>query len=147
MTFIFTKHCLTNFTQSILKSKKSRLTDVQMFFLQSNKLLCSKHMTVQNLQMNRCLDVSPKIKVIICLDVFTTDQVRCLVKAQDCSKPPDEQMNRCFHHRANKMFCSKDMTVQNPKMNRCLDVSAKIQIIRCLDAFTTEQVRCVAQSI
>jgi hypothetical protein len=81
-------------------------------------MFCSKHVTVQNLQMNRCLDD------------FTTEQVRCLLKAYDSSKPPDEQMFRCFHHRGSKMFCSKHLTLQNLQMNRCLDVSTKIKVVR-----------------
>jgi hypothetical protein len=32
-------------------------------------------------------------------------------------------------------------------MNRCLDVSSKIQIIRCLDVFALKLVRYFAQSI
>ena len=74
-------------------------------------MFCSKYVTVQNLQMNRCLDD------------FTTEQVRCLFNAYDSSKPPDEQMFRCFNKE------------QDGQMNRCLDV------------FTTEEVRCFAQSI
>ena len=89
------------------------------FYYRTIKLLCSKHMTVQNLQMNRCLDVSTKIKMIRCLNVFTTDQVRCLVKANNCSKPPDEQMFRCF---------TKD---QDDQMFGC---------------FHTDQVRCLVKA-
>ena len=80
------------------------------FHHRGSKMFCSKHVPVQNLQMNRCLDI------------FTTEHVRCLLKAYGCSKPP-EQMLRCF---------TKD---QDCQMNRCLDV------------FTTEEIRCFAQSI
>ena len=97
--------------------------------------------------MFRCFTKDQDDQMNRCLDVFTTKQVRCFAQSIDCSKLPDEQMFRCFYHKASKMFCSKHMTVKTLQMNRCLDVSSKIKMIKWIDVFTTEEKRCFAQSI
>ena len=55
--WMFTNDSMRFSTQITWPFKTSRWTDVWMFSTLPNKMFCSEHMTVQNLQMNRCLDV------------------------------------------------------------------------------------------